>query len=59
MVFLNRIYTRFGDGGETIMADGSLVPKTDLRLAAFGGVDELNAVLGICLTTRIPEPYRN
>ncbi|NOX55591.1 MAG: cob(I)yrinic acid a,c-diamide adenosyltransferase [Planctomycetes bacterium] len=59
MVFLNRIYTRFGDGGETIMADGSLVPKTDIRLAAFGSVDELNAVLGICLTTDIPEPYRN
>ena len=50
MVYLNRIYTKTGDGGETSLGDGCRVPKTDLRITAYGGVDELNAVLGITLT---------
>lgn len=51
MVYLNRIYTKTGDGGETSLGDGSRVPKTDLRIAAYGGVDELNAVLGLALAS--------
>lgn len=47
MVVLNRIYTKTGDAGETSLGDGSRVPKTDLRIIAYGTVDELNAVLGI------------
>jgi len=47
MVFLNRIYTRSGDGGETGLGDGRRIPKTDPRIAAYGGVDELNTVLGV------------
>jgi cob(I)alamin adenosyltransferase len=47
MVVLNRIYTRTGDAGETALADGSRVPKTALRVAAYGTVDELNAALGL------------
>jgi len=47
VVYLNRIYTKSGDGGETSLGDGSRVPKTDLRIVAYGTVDELNAVLGI------------
>ncbi|QDU47422.1 Cob(I)yrinic acid a,c-diamide adenosyltransferase [Symmachiella dynata] len=47
MVFLNRIYTRSGDGGETGLGDGRRVPKTDARIAAYGGVDELNTLLGV------------
>jgi len=47
MVRLTKIYTRGGDGGETSLADGSRVAKTDLRLAAYGTVDEANAVLGL------------
>lgn len=47
MVFLNRIYTKSGDGGETGLGDGSRVPKDAPRVAAFGEVDELNAVLGL------------
>jgi len=50
MVFLNRIYTKTGDGGETSLGDGKRVSKTDIRIAAYGGVDELNSVLGITLT---------
>lgn len=49
MVYLNRIYTRTGDAGETSLGDGRRVSKTDLRIAAYGGVDELNSVLGLTL----------
>jgi cob(I)alamin adenosyltransferase len=51
MVYLNRIYTRTGDDGTTSLGDGSRVPKTDLRIVGYGGVDELNAILGIVLAT--------
>jgi cob(I)alamin adenosyltransferase len=47
MVRLTRIYTRGGDGGETSLGDGSRVPKHSLRVAAYGTVDEANAVIGI------------
>lgn len=47
MVFLSRIYTRAGDAGDTGLGDGSRVPKDSLRVAAYGEVDELNAVLGL------------
>ncbi len=52
MVYLNRIYTKSGDGGETSLGDGRRVPKTDLRIRAYGGVDELNAVLGLTVASR-------
>ncbi|MDP7547661.1 MAG: cob(I)yrinic acid a,c-diamide adenosyltransferase [Alphaproteobacteria bacterium] len=47
MVKLTKIYTRGGDGGETGLSDGSRVAKDDLRVAAYGDVDELNAVIGL------------
>ena len=47
MVRLNRIYTRGGDAGETSLGDGVRVPKHALRVAAYGTVDEANAVVGI------------
>jgi cob(I)alamin adenosyltransferase len=50
MVFLSRIYTKTGDGGETALGDGSRVSKDHVRVAAYGTVDELNAVLGLLLT---------
>src|SRR5205085_3776455 len=49
MVFLSRIYTRSGDSGETGLGDGARVPKDHPRVAAYGSVDELNAVLGLLL----------
>jgi cob(I)alamin adenosyltransferase len=49
MVFLSRIYTKSGDGGETGLGDGSRVPKDHARVAACGEVDELNSVLGLVL----------
>jgi cob(I)alamin adenosyltransferase len=47
MVRLTRIYTRGGDRGETSLGDGARVPKHDLRVAAYGTVDEANAVIGL------------
>ncbi|HYG91066.1 MAG TPA: cob(I)yrinic acid a,c-diamide adenosyltransferase [Azospirillum sp.] len=47
MVKLTRIYTRGGDKGETSLGNGARVPKHDLRVAAYGTVDEANAVLGL------------
>ena len=47
MVVLNRIYTRTGDKGDTALGSGERVPKTHLRIQAYGTVDETNAVLGI------------
>ena len=48
MVVLNRIYTRVGDDGLTALGTGERRTKFDLRVAAYGTVDELNSVLGIC-----------
>lgn len=47
MVRLTRIYTGGGDKGETSLGDGSRVAKHDPRVAAYGTVDEANAVIGI------------
>jgi cob(I)alamin adenosyltransferase len=48
-VRLTKIYTRGGDQGETSLGDGSRAPKLDLRIAAYGIVDELNSQLGVAL----------
>ena len=47
MVLLNRIYTRTGDKGATRLASGEKVSKAGARVEAYGGVDELNAVIGV------------
>ncbi len=47
MVRLTRIYTRGGDAGETSLGDGARVKKHDLRVEAFGTVDEANAAIGL------------
>lgn len=49
MVYLSRIYTKSGDGGETGLGDGSRVAKDHPRVEAYGTVDELNAVLGLAV----------
>lgn len=56
MVYLNRIYTKAGDGGQTGLGDGTLVPKTHPRIGAYGSVDELNAVLGMALAQGLMDP---
>ena len=47
MVRLTKIYTRTGDGGTTRLVGGQEVPKDELRIEAYGTVDELNAVVGM------------
>jgi cob(I)alamin adenosyltransferase len=47
MVVLNRIYTRTGDDGTTALGTGERRKKYDLRIAAYGSLDELNAAIGI------------
>lgn len=46
-----KIYTRTGDSGQTSLFGGGRVPKDDPRVQAYGGVDELNAVLGVAIAT--------
>jgi cob(I)alamin adenosyltransferase len=48
MVRIDRVYTRVGDGGDTHLVGGQKVSKDSLRIEAYGTVDELNAILGIC-----------
>jgi cob(I)alamin adenosyltransferase len=47
MVVLNRIYTRTGDDGTTSLGSGARRKKYDLRVDAYGTLDEVNAVLGL------------
>lgn len=47
MVYISKVYTKFGDHGDTMLASGDTVGKDSLRVAAYGEVDELNSVLGL------------
>ena len=47
MVVLNRIYTRTGDDGTTSLGTGARRKKHDPRVAAYGTLDEVNAILGL------------
>jgi cob(I)alamin adenosyltransferase len=47
MVVLNKIYTRTGDDGTTALGTGERRKKYDLRIAAYGTLDETNSVIGI------------
>jgi cob(I)alamin adenosyltransferase len=49
MVYISRIYTKRGDQGETGLGDGTRMAKDHPRVAAYGEVDELNAVLGLVI----------
>ena len=59
---LTKIYTRAGDDGSTSLGGGRRTPKDGLRVAAYGAVDELNAVLGSALSAglvpRVEEELR-
>ena len=47
MVVLNRIYTRTGDDGTTALGSGERCKKYDLRIDAYGTLDEVNAAIGL------------
>ena len=56
MVVLNRIYTRSGDDGSTALGSGERRAKYDLRVAAYGTVDEVNAAIGIARRHAATDP---
>ncbi|MBI5268969.1 MAG: cob(I)yrinic acid a,c-diamide adenosyltransferase [Burkholderiales bacterium] len=55
---LTQIATRTGDDGTTGLGDGQRVPKSHLRIAAMGDVDELNSHLGVLLAEPLPDDVR-
>jgi cob(I)alamin adenosyltransferase len=50
-VRIDRIYTRGGDAGQTSLGDGERVSKNDLRIWAYGTVDEAGAAIGVAVAT--------
>ncbi|MFW7378095.1 MAG: cob(I)yrinic acid a,c-diamide adenosyltransferase [Oligoflexus sp.] len=44
---LTKIYTKVGDGGQTLLANGQKIAKDDLRIDAYGTIDELNSHIGL------------
>jgi cob(I)alamin adenosyltransferase len=50
-----RIYTKTGDEGETGLFDGTRVPKTDPRVAAYGDVDEVQAAVGVAIAAGLDD----
>lgn len=56
MVVLNKIYTRTGDDGSTALVGGARRAKHDLRVAAYGTVDEVNAALGVARLVTAADP---
>src|SRR5690606_17478798 len=51
-----KVYTRTGDDGTTALFGGGRVPKDDLRVAAYGSVDEANSALGLARASLASEP---
>ncbi len=56
MVRLDRIYTGVGDGGTTMLADGTRVSKSHERVEAYGSVDEANASIGVAASVLSSTP---
>ncbi|WP_374306341.1 cob(I)yrinic acid a,c-diamide adenosyltransferase [Methylocella sp.] len=56
MVILNRIYTRTGDAGQTSLGTGERRSKDDLRIAAYGTIDEANSVIGLARVSTSRDP---
>jgi cob(I)alamin adenosyltransferase len=56
MVVLNRIYTRSGDDGTTALGTGERRKKYDLRIEAYGTLDEVNAVIGVARLHTADDP---
>lgn len=52
MVHITRVYTRTGDAGTTRLSNNQLTQKTDLRVQAYGQVDETNCTIGVALSLK-------
>ena len=46
---ISKVYTKTGDSGKTSLVGGQKVLKSNIRINAFGEIDELNSVVGICV----------
>jgi len=60
MVYISKVYTKSGDGGQTMLASGDFTGKDDERVDAYGQVDEVNSTIGLvrCELRRLPAPSR-
>ncbi len=58
MVYISKVYTKFGDEGRTMLASGDTTDKDAPRVSAYGEVDELNAALGLLRVEIGREPRR-
>ncbi|MCH9688194.1 MAG: cob(I)yrinic acid a,c-diamide adenosyltransferase [Deltaproteobacteria bacterium] len=58
MVYISKVYTKSGDGGDTMLASGSFVRKHTARIEAYGTVDEFNATVGMVRIELAREPRR-
>lgn len=56
MVVLNRIYTKTGDDGTTSLGNGERRKKYDLRVDAYGTLDEVNAAIGLARLDTVKDP---
>lgn len=56
MVYISKVYTKFGDRGDTMLASGDTVPKSSARVCAYGEVDEVNATVGLLRLELSREP---
>lgn len=56
MIVLSKIYTRTGDAGTTELGSGERRRKDDLRIEAYGTIDEANAMIGLARVTTATEP---
>ncbi|MBU2512272.1 cob(I)yrinic acid a,c-diamide adenosyltransferase [bacterium] len=55
MVNINKVYTKTGDKGETSLVGGRRLPKSDIRIEAYGTVDELNSIIGLVRSVSLTE----
>jgi len=54
-----KIYTKSGDGGKTSLLSGERVKKSDIRINAYGTIDELNSVIGFLNALELAEGHKN
>ena len=55
---ISKVYTKFGDKGETMLVGGEVVSKNSDRVSAYGEVDELNSALGVALSANMTEDVK-
>ncbi|MDP7034601.1 MAG: ATP:cob(I)alamin adenosyltransferase, partial [Planctomycetota bacterium] len=56
-IHINRVYTRGGDKGRTSLVGGQRVDKHDLRIEAYGTIDELNSCVGLARSANRSTPF--